>query len=106
MIPMSIYVLLLVVAIAWTTGVIWMATQQQMGDRESMRRVGIVLSAFGLVLWGLIAMFSFEVVSYSGGETFTHEFTELAYFALVGGALMLFSLLQATIEEINATGGI
>jgi len=101
-----VYVILLIVTLLWTSGVIYLGIQGSATNSPVNRRVGILLSAIGMILWGIVGISSFEVVSYSGGSTFEHEIVEMAWFALAGAALMLFSLVQGTIEELNETGGI
>jgi DMSO/TMAO reductase YedYZ heme-binding membrane subunit len=106
MIPMTIYAILLAITLAWTVGVVYLGVQGSVGDKPINRRIGILLSAIGLVLWGVVGISSFEVVSYSGGQTFEHSLVGIGYFSVAGGALMLFSMLQGTVEELNETGGI
>lgn len=106
MIPMNLFLTLFVVALAWTVGVAYVAVRGSVAGGEITTRTGIVLSALGVILWGLVAMFAFSVVSYSGGQEFTHEIPELAFVAVIGGGIMLLSLLQATVQSINETGGI
>lgn len=102
----SIYVLLLTVAVLGTAIVIMWGARGDVGGVSADTRTGIVASAALLIIWGLLAVNAFEITSVSGGQEITHSYPQLAWVALAGGAIALYSLLQATIEEINETGGI
>jgi hypothetical protein len=43
---------------------------------------------------------------YSGGTSFTESYPQLAWLAVAGVGIGLVSLLQATLTEIDNTGGI
>jgi len=105
---MSIQLFLLLFAIASiaTIFVIALGARGRAFGVGVNRRMGIVISAIVLGLWGVVAINSFEVVHYSGGEEFTTEYTEVAFLAVLGGAIALVSMFQAALEEINETGGI
>lgn len=102
----ELYVLLVVLAAIATFFVLLSGTQGNIGGVSIGRRLGIVLSGLVLVLWGVIAINSFEVVVHSGGQEFEREIVEMAWIAVAGGAIATYSMFQATIEEIRATGGI
>ncbi len=103
---LALYLVLVVIGAIGTALVIAAGTQGNLGGMRVDRRTGIVVSAFVFVLWGLIAISSFEIVVYSGGTSSTVSYPQVAWLAAVGGAVSLFSMVQATIEEIKATGGI
>jgi len=102
----SIYVLLLTVAVLGTAIVITWGARGEVGGVTADTRTGIIASGALLVIWGLLAINAFEITTVSGGEEIVHSYPQLAWVAVAGGAIALYSLLQATIEEINATGGI
>lgn len=102
----SIYVVLLLTAIVGTAFVIRVGAEGDVGGVELSMRTGIVASAAVLVLWGLVAINSFEIVTYSNGTEFANSYPQLAWIAVAGGAIALYSMLQATLEEIQETGGL
>ena len=102
----SVYIVLLIIGAIGTAFVIAAGTRGNLGGITVDRRTGIVVSAFVFVLWGLVAISSFEIVVYSGGTSSTVSYPEVAWLAVVGASVSLFSLFQATIEEVRATGGI
>ncbi|WP_435551957.1 hypothetical protein [Natrinema sp. CGMCC1.2065] len=103
---LSLYLVLLVIGAVGTALVIAAGTKGTIGGIRVDRRTGIVISAFIFVLWGLVAVSSFEIVVYSGGTSETVSYPQVAWVAVVGGATALLSMFQAAIEEIQETGGI
>ena len=103
---LEIYAILLVTAFVATAGVIYVGTTGGVGSMRVGGRAGIVLSAATFLLWGLIAIESFEIVVTSGGQEFTQSYEQLAWVAAAGAAVSLFSMLQASIQEIKDDGGI
>lgn len=103
---LPIYLLLFGTAILGTGAVIWMGSSGGIGGVQTNAKAGILLSAALVLLWGLIAIESFEILIHSGGNQFTESYEELAWLA-AGGALVCFvSMVQASLEEIKNTGGI
>lgn len=103
---LSLYLVLIVIGAIGTALVIAAGTKGNLGGIRIDRRTGIVVSAIVFVLWGLVAVSSFEIVVFSGGTSETVSYPEVAWLAVVGAAASLFSLFQAAIEEIRATGGV
>ena len=103
---LELFLLLLLLAAAGTVLVIVVGSQGRIGNIRVDRRTGIVVSAAVLVLWGLVALNSFEVTIHSGGETTVEEYEQIAWLAVAGAGIALYSLFQATLLEIRETGGI
>lgn len=101
-----LYLLLIVIGVAGLAVTIAAGTKGAIGSISVDRRTGIVISGMTFVLWGLIAISSFEITVYSGGVTATESFPEIAWLAVVGASAALYSLFQASIEEVRATGGL
>ena len=101
-----LFLLLVFMASVATVFVIALGARGSAFGVDVNRRMGIVISAVVLALWGVIAINSFEVTVYSGGQEFTREYAEMAYLAVLGGGIAMISMFQAAIEEIRATGGI
>lgn len=103
---LEIYVVLLVAALVATGGVIWVGTTGGVGSMQVGGRAGIVLSAAVFLLWGLLAIESYNIVSTSGGQEFVRTYEELAWLCAGGALLSLLSMIQASIQEIKNTGGV
>ena len=105
---MTIEMFLLLIALASiaTFLVILSGTSGTIAGLTVDRRLGIVVSGVALMLWGLVAINSFEITVFSGGEEFTRSYEQMAWVATAGGAIAIYSLFQATIQEIRDTGGI
>lgn len=103
---LSLYLVLVLLGSVGTFVVLVAGAKGSVAGVTVNRRLGIVMSGVALMLWGVIAVNSYEVVVYSGGQEFTRQYEEMAWIATAGGAVAIYSLFQATVEEINATGGI
>lgn len=68
-------------------------------------RAGLIASGFCFALWGLVVVNSFDVVVFSGGTEFSREYRSVAWLGVGGASVALFSMLQATLNEIQETGG-
>jgi hypothetical protein len=102
----QIFQILLVVAFATTAVLIYLGVTGGVGGVQVGAKLGIVLSAAAFVLWGLIAINAFEITATSGGQQFTRSYPSLAWVATAGALIAIYSLFQASIEEIKNTGGI
>ncbi len=102
----EIFQILLVTAILGTALVLFAGVKGRVGGVTIGSRAGLVMAMACLMLWGLIAVNAFEITVISNGETMTHSYPQVAWIAVAGGAVSLITMLQAAIEEINATGGI
>lgn len=101
-----VYVTLLVFAGLGTAFVLVLGMRGRVAGTEVSNRVGIVASAFVLVLWGIIGVNSFEIVTYApDGSRQIDVIREMAILAMAGAGVMLASAMKATIEEIRADGG-
>jgi len=103
---LQIYSMLFLVALVATAGVIWVGAQGGVGRVQVGGEMGIVLSAAVFVLWGLLAIESFEIVIIDNGTRLTESYQELAWLCVGGAAIALLSMVQASIEEIKDRGGI
>ena len=102
----ALYLVLVITAIVATFFVVTAGARGSIGGVGLTNRIGIIVSAVVLVLWGIIAMSSFNVVTYSGGSEFSQSYEFMAWLAVGGGAIGLYSLFQASLREIEETGGI
>jgi len=103
---LAIYLVLLVSAIVASAVTLRAGSSGELAGVAVSPRVGMIASTLTLVLWGLIAVNSFELTIYSGGTSFTESYPQLAWLAVAGVGVGLVSLLQATLTEIDNTGGI
>jgi len=101
-----IYSVLLATALLVTGLLIYGGARGGIGSVAISPTVGIVLSAAALVLWGLLAVSSLDISTYSGGTEFTKSYEALAWLCVGGGAVAAASLFQASLETIRQTGGI
>ena len=102
----EIFQILLVTAILGTALVLFAGVKGRFGGVTIGSRAGLVMGMACMMLWGLIAINAFEITVISNGETMTHSYPQVAWIAVAGGGVSLITMLQAAIEEINATGGI
>lgn len=102
----TVYTLLLACALLLTAVIIWAASQGSIATAETGPRFGIVLSAAGVALWGVLAINSYDITVVSGGEEFTRQYEELAWLAIAGFGISLVSMFKAAVEEINRSGGV
>jgi len=102
----EIFQILLVTAIIGTALVIFAGVRGTVGGVTIGARAGLVMATACLMLWGIIAINAFEITVISNGETLTHSYPQVAWIAVAGGAVSLITMLQAALEEINATGGL
>lgn len=102
----KIYLLLFAIAAVLTLFVIVAGTEGHVGGIRVDARTAIVLAGFAAVLWGYLAINSFEITVYSGGSEFVKSYEGLAFLAVAGGGVSFYVLFQAAVHEINATGGI
>ncbi len=102
----EIFQILLVTAILGTALVLFAGVKGRVGGVTIGSRAGLVMGMACLMLWGLIAINAFEITVISNGETLTRSYPQVAWIAVAGGAVSLITMLQAAIEEINATGGL
>lgn len=103
---LSLYLLLIVIATLGTAVVIVSGTEGAIGPVTVDRRTGMVISALVFALWGVVGLSSFEVIVYSGGQQSTESFDPIAFLAAIGAAAALYSMFQASVKEIQSTGGI
>lgn len=103
---LGIYQILLVTAVLATAATVSAGVEGGVGGVNIGPRTGIIVSALVFVLWGLIAINSFEITVYSGGSSFTQSYESIAWLAVGGASIGLISMLQAALEEINNTGGL
>lgn len=103
---LPIYLVLLLTAIVATAFTVYVGTSGGVGSVTMGARMGVVISAITILLWGMVAINSFEIVHTSGGSTFTESYESVAWIAAGGGLLGVISLFQAAVAEIKATGGI
>jgi len=103
---LQIYSILLVVAFIATGGVLWVGSQGGVGSMRVGSRMGIVLSAGTFLLWGLLAIESFEIVTMSGGSEFSNSYSQLAWLCAGGAMISLLSMFQASVQEIKDSGGV
>ena len=103
---LQIYVTLLLAALLLTGGVLKVGATGSVGGMQVSTRMGVVISAAAFLLWGLLAIESFEVVVASAGEQYTYSYPQLAWLAAAGAGIALISLFQASVQEIDNTGGI
>jgi hypothetical protein len=54
----------------------------------------------------LVAINAFEITTTSGGQEFTRSYPSVAWVAVAGVCIAVYSLFQASLEEIKRTGGI
>lgn len=102
----EIYRILLVTAILGTAITLIAGVKGGVRGVEIGPRMGIVASTAVFILWGLVAINSFNVTVFSGGSEFTRSYASVAWVAVAGAGVSLISMLQATLEEINNSGGI
>ena len=103
---LPIYVTLLLAAFVVTGIVLKVGATGAVGGVRVSTRMGVVVSAAAFVLWGLIAIESFEVVVASAGEQYTYSYPQLAWVAAAGAGISLISLFQASVQEIDSQGGV
>jgi len=103
---LPIYLTLLVSAIVATAFTIYVGASGGVGSMQLGPRMGIVISAVTILLWGMVAINSFEIVHVSGGQEFTRSYESVAWIAAGGGVLAVVSLFKASVDEIRRTGGI
>jgi hypothetical protein len=101
-----IYVTLLVVGFVATGLTLIAALRGDVAGVAISNRVGIGLSAFAFVIWGVVAINSFEIVTITDSGQTTTELAEMAVLAMVGGGVMLASMLKAAVAEIDSQGGL
>jgi hypothetical protein len=102
----EIFRLLLIAAMLTTIVTVAAGVMGSVAGVEITPRVGLIASSFCFVLWGLVAINAFEVSVFSGGQEFVREYRSVAYLAVGGASVALFSLIQATLAEIQETGGL
>lgn len=68
---------------------------------RSEARTGVVLSAAGLGVCGLVTMSAFQVVTVSGGQEFTYSYPTLAIVGVIAGAVNVFALFKSSVEEFG-----
>lgn len=102
----NLYLLLFAIAAILTLFVIVAGTQGHVGGLRVDTRTAVVLSGFAFILWGYIAVSSFELTVHSGGSEFTQSYPGVAFLAAAGGAVSIYCLFQATVHEIDTSGGI
>lgn len=75
-------------------------------DGRSSRRASflVALSAAGILLWGLVSMSAFEVVTVSNGTELTYSYPSLAVVGVIGAAVCLYSLAKSAVETISFGG--
>jgi len=103
---LTLYAILLIAALAATAFVLWIGSTGGVGSMQVGPRVGIVISVATFLLWGLLAIESFEIVVASGGSELKQSYEELAWLALGGAMICLASAFKASVEEIKETGGV
>lgn len=102
----EIFQILFVTAILGTAITILAGVRGTVGGVDVGARAGMIVSAFVFGLWTLVAINSFDVTVVSGGEEFTRSYEQIAWVAVAGGVVALISLIQASIEEFDRTGGL
>lgn len=102
----ALYLLLFAIATGATLFVIIAGTAGRVGSVGVEARTAIVISGFAAVLWGYLAVKSFEITKYSGGSEFTVSYPGLAWLAVAGGAVAFYVLFQSTVYEVQETGGL
>jgi len=102
----EIYTILFATAIIATASTVYAGVRGGIGGVDMSARAGMVFSAACLALWALLGINAFEITVHSGGEAFTQSYPQLAWVAVAGVAIALLSLLQASIQEFNQTGGL
>lgn len=91
-----LYLLLFAVALVLT----FLVIRAGLSGRQAAT-VGVVLSAAGLGLWGIVTMASFDIVTVSGGQEFSYSYPSLAIVGAVGGCVNIYALFQSAIEEFD-----
>lgn len=101
----QIYLALLVIAVVGTAGLFYIGSQGGVGRLNPSARLGIVLSAGLMLLWGLLAIESFEITVIKDSTTYTREYTQLAWLCVAGAGISLFSMIQASFGAIKEAEG-
>lgn len=102
----EIFRILLVTAILGTAVTLIAGVKGGVRGVEIGPRMGLIASTAVFILWGLIAINSFEVTVFSGGQEFTKSYASVAWVAIAGAGISLVSMLQATLQEIDNSGGL
>ena len=98
---LPIWLLLFAAALVSTFVVIKVGTERS--DAQAATLV-FVLGAAGAVVWGIVSMSAFELVSLDGGTEHTYSYPSLAVLAVIGAGINLFAMAKAAIETIDFGG--
>ena len=102
----EIYAIILLTAIFSTAITVFAGLSGGVGGVEVTSRTGMIISAACFGLWALLAINAFEITVHSGGEEFVRSYPQLAWIAVAGAMVALYSLFQAAITEFEQTGGL
>lgn len=98
---LPIFLLLLATAFVTTFLVLKLGTDRQGADVATLL---FALSAGGMLVWILVAMTAFDVVTISDGIEYQHSYPSLAAMAALGAGVNLFAFAKASIETIDFGG--
>jgi len=93
-----VYALLLVFALVGSGVTLRIATST---SETRAVQYATALSAATIVLWLLVTVGSFNVVTYSGGSEFTNSYPSLAVVGVLGVATSVIVLAKGSIELLN-----
>jgi hypothetical protein len=103
---LTLYTLLFLTAIVGTAILTYAGASGSVGSVRVPARAGIIIAAAMVVVWGLVGINAYEITIFSGDQVHTESYPQLGWVAIAGGAVAMFHLVQASIEEIEQTGGI
>ena len=95
-----IYVVLLIAALAGTGVTLRIATST---SQTRAVRYATALAASTVVLWLLVTIGSFNIVTVSGGSELTHSYPSLGAVGVLGVALSTLVLVKGSVELLNET---
>lgn len=98
---LPIFLLLFASALVATFLVLKLGTDRRGADVATML---FALSAGAMMLWMLVAMTSFSVITVSNGTEHQYSYPSLAAVAALGAAINLFAFAKAAIETIDFGG--
>lgn len=103
---LTLYAILFVTAILGTAALTYAGAAGQVGSVRVTPRVGVVIAAAMVVIWGLLGLNAYEITVFSGDQVHTVSYPQLGWLAIAGGVVATVHMVQAAIKEIEATGGL